>query len=75
MSKKCKISNKKGRSANNVSHSNRKTKRRQEANLQWKRVKDPETGQVIRIRVSTTVLKTITRKGLAKVLKKAQVKI
>ena len=73
MSKKCQITQKRGRSAHKVSHSNIKTKIRQEANLQWSRFKDPETGKWIRIRVSTSTLKTITRKGLRSVLKKNKV--
>lgn len=73
MSRRCRLSNKKGRSANNVSHSNRKTKRRQEANLQWKRFRDPETGKVVRVKVSTSALRTITKNGLSAVLKKNQV--
>jgi large subunit ribosomal protein L28 len=75
MSRKCQISNKKGRSANNVSHSKRRTKRRQEANIQTLRVADPVTGIMKKIKVCTRVLKTITRKGLAAVLKKNNVTI
>jgi large subunit ribosomal protein L28 len=75
MARRCSLSKKKGRSANNVSHSNRKTKRRQEANLQWKRFRDPETGKVVRIKVSTSVLRTITKKGLQAVLKKNNVSL
>lgn len=73
MPKKCTITNKTGRTAHKVSHSNIKTKIRQEANLQWTRFKDPETGKWVRIRVSTSTLKTITRKGLRSVLKKNKV--
>ncbi len=70
MSRQCQISKKKGRSANNVSHSKRRTKRRQEANIQTIRVADPITGVIKKIKVCTRVLKTITRKGLKSVLKK-----
>jgi large subunit ribosomal protein L28 len=73
MPKQCSITKKKGRTANNVSHSNRKTKRRQELNLQKKRLIDPETGKVVRIRISTRTLRTITKKGLKTVLKKNKV--
>ncbi len=73
MPKKCQITQKRGRSANKVSHSNVKTKTRQEANLQWSRFMDPETGKWVRIRVSASTLKTITRKGLRSVLKKNKV--
>lgn len=73
MPKQCSITKKKGRTANNVSHSNRKTKRRQELNLQKKRLIDPQTGKVVRIRISTRTLRTITKKGLKTVLKKNKV--
>ena len=73
MPRQCSITKKKGRTANNVSHSNRKTKRRQELNLQKKRLIDPETGKVVRIRISTRILRTITKKGLKTVLKKNKV--
>ena len=73
MPRQCSITKKKGRTANNVSHSNRKTKRRQELNLQKKRLIDPETGKVVRIRISTRTLRTITKKGLKTVLKKNKV--
>ena len=73
MSRKCTLSKKKGRSANNVSHSKRRTKRRQEANLQWKRFKDPVTGKTVRVKVSTSILRTIIKNGLKAVLKKSNV--
>ncbi len=70
MSRACNISGKKGRVANNVSHSKRRTKRVQEANLQWKWFLNPETKRRVRIRVSTKTLKTITKNGIISVLAK-----
>lgn len=70
MSKKCDITGKKRSVKNNVSHSKRRTKSVQEANLQTKTFIDPKTGKRLRLRVSTKVLKTITRKGLESVLRK-----
>lgn len=70
MSKQCDITGKKRSVKNNVSHSKRRTKSVQEANLQKKTFIDPKTGKRLKLRVSTKVLKTITRKGLDLVLRK-----
>lgn len=72
MSKQCEITKKKGRVANNVSHSKRRTKRVQEANLQWKTFVNPETKKRVRIRVSAKALKTISKNGLVSVLARAK---
>jgi large subunit ribosomal protein L28 len=57
-----------GKKANNayaVSHSHRRTKKLQEANLQWKRVWWSEGNRWVKLRVSTKAIKTIEKKGLA----------
>jgi large subunit ribosomal protein L28 len=54
---------------NNVSHSHRKTKRRQLPNLQKKRLYIPEENRWVRVKLSTRALRTVTRKGLFKFLK------
>lgn len=46
----------------NVSHSERKTKRRFLPNLQKKRVFDPETGTFRTMRVSTAYLRTLAKR-------------
>lgn len=63
MARECKVCGKKPRTGNNVSHSNRKTKRRWLPNLQTLRL--PIEGLNGRIRVCTSCLKTITRKLVA----------
>ena len=70
MSKICKITGKKPLVANNVSKANNKTKRRQLPNLQNKRIFVPELGKSVRIKVSTSALKSIDREGLMVFLKK-----
>lgn len=60
----CDISGKRYNNANRVSHSNHKTKYRQQANLQWKRFWVPEEKRWVRLRVSTKVMKSITKYGL-----------
>ena len=70
MSRVCKITGKRPLVANNVSKSNRKTKRRQLPNLQSKRVFVPELGRSVRIKLSTKALKTIDKYGLLPYLNK-----
>tara|TARA_B100001094_G_C17836667_1_gene625897 strand:+ start:268 stop:507 length:240 start_codon:yes stop_codon:yes gene_type:complete len=70
MSRICKITGKKPLVGNNVSKSNRKTKRRQLPNLQSKRIFVPELGKFIQLKVSVTALKTIDKLGLVPYLKK-----
>jgi large subunit ribosomal protein L28 len=70
MSKVCAVSGKRFNTANAVSHSNVKTKRRQEPNLQTKRFWFEEEKRWVRLRVSTKVIKTINKYGLADALKR-----
>ena len=70
MAKMCDISGKKKSVKNKVSHSKRRTKSVQEANLQTRAFIDPVTGKKLRLRVSTKMIKTITQKGLHAVLRK-----
>jgi large subunit ribosomal protein L28 len=64
MSRVCQLT---GKSANNgyaVSHSHRRTKKKQEVNLQWKRIWWPEGKRFVRLRLSTKAIKTLEKKGL-----------
>ncbi len=70
MAKQCDISGKKKSVKNKVSHSKRRTKSIQEANLQSRVFVDPITGRKLKLRVSTKMIKTITQKGLQAVLRK-----
>tara|TARA_Y100000994_G_C15287847_1_gene274059 strand:- start:90 stop:329 length:240 start_codon:yes stop_codon:yes gene_type:complete len=70
MSRVCKITGKKPLVGNNVSKSNRKTKRRQLPNLQTKRIFVPELGRFVQLKLSVTALKTIDKQGLMPYLKK-----
>ena len=72
MSKICDITGKKPQVGNNVSHSNIKTKRRFNPNLQKKRFYIPEEDKWITLKVSTSALRTINKKGITSVLKKAR---
>ena len=58
---------------NNVSKAMNKTKRRFEPNLIKKRFFIPEEGKWITLKVSTSVLKTINKKGISAVLKESKI--
>ena len=72
MANRCEITGKGPLSGNNVSHSMRHTKRRQLPNMQTKRIWIPEEGRWVRMRISTTAIKAITRIGASSVLAKAK---
>ncbi len=69
MARRCDISGARPNAANNVSHANNKSKRRQLPNLHTKRIFVPELGHRVRVRVTTKVLKTIDKVGLHQTLK------
>lgn len=64
MPKVCQLTGKRPVAGNNVSHSNRKTKRRFLPNLHKKRFYIPETDQWVTIKVSTDALRTINKLGI-----------
>ncbi|MFL2595390.1 MAG: 50S ribosomal protein L28 [Flavobacteriaceae bacterium] len=72
MSKVCQITGKKALVGNNVSHAMNKTKRRFEVNLIKKRFYLTDQEKWITLKLSTSALKTINRKGLSAVLKQAK---
>ena len=69
MSQKCMITGKKPLVGNNVSHANNKVKRRQNPNLQWKRIYIPELDRTVRLRISMRTYRSINKKGLLAFLK------
>lgn len=68
MAKVCAVTGKKPMFGNNVSHANNKTRRRFEPNLQNKRIWVPSEKRWIRMRLSTSALKTINKRGIDSVL-------
>ncbi|MBF0298970.1 MAG: 50S ribosomal protein L28 [Oligoflexia bacterium] len=71
MSKVCDLTGKRRLVGNKVSHANNKTKTRQEVNLHTKRVFDPESGETIKLRLSTRAIRTLDKVGsLSKYLRK-----
>lgn len=59
---------------NNVSHSNRKTKRRFLPNLVTKKFYLPEEDRFITLKISTSALRTVTKKGISACVKEAREK-
>lgn len=74
MSRVCEITGKKVMGGNNVSHSNRKTRRRYFPNLSKKRFYIPEEDRWITLKVSANGLRTINKNGLLNTIQKAQKK-
>ncbi|MCB0787507.1 MAG: 50S ribosomal protein L28 [Flavobacteriales bacterium] len=72
MSKVCQITGKHVITGNNVSHSNRKTRRTFEPNLQDKRFFVPEENKWIKLRVSAAGMRTINKIGISEALKRAR---
>lgn len=74
MSKVCELTGKKAMFGNNVSHSMNKTRRRFDVNLVKKRFYIPEEDKWITLRVSTSALKNINKRGIYTVVKEAREK-
>ena len=72
MARVCEITGKRTQVGNNVSHANNKTKRKFYPNLQKKKFFVPEEGKWITLKLSTTAIKTINKKGISAVLKEAR---
>ena len=75
MARVCQVSGKRRMVGNNVSHSQRKTKRVQRPNLIKKRIYLPEEGRSVTLTLSARSLRTMNKKGVQQVLKEAGVKI
>ena len=74
MSRVCQLTGKRPITGNNVSHSNRKTKRRFLPNLFKKRFYVPETDQWVTLKVCGQALRTIDKLGIYQYIKKQQAK-
>lgn len=69
MSKVCELTGKRAMKGNRVSHSNAKTKRRFYPNLHTKRFYIPEEDRWVTLKVSSSALRTINKKGITACLK------
>lgn len=60
----CEISGKRWMNGNKISHSNIKSAKRFNANIQSKRVFDVETNRWVRVKISTRALKSLNKMSL-----------
>ncbi len=74
MSRVCQLTGKSVLTGNNVSNSNRKTKRRFYPNLITKKFFIPEEDRFVTLKISTSALRTINKKGIIACLKEAKEK-
>ena len=74
MSRVCELTGKRAMVGNNVSHALNRTKRKFNANLITKRFYIPEEDKWLKLKVSTSALKNINKKGISAVLKEAREK-
>ena len=64
----CQITGKRWMNGSKISHSNIKSPKRFNANIQSKRVFDVESGRWVRLKVSAKGLKVLNKKGLREAL-------
>ena len=74
MSRVCQLTGKRPIAGNNVSHSNRRTKRRFLPNLHKKKIYIPEVDRWVNLKISSTALRTINKLGIYAYLKKLEAK-
>jgi len=72
MSKVCQLTGKRPITGNNVSHSNRKTKRRFIPNIQSKRYFIPELEKWVTLKLSTKAMRNINKLGIYEYLQKLE---
>lgn len=68
MSRRCELTGKRYLRGNKVSHSNRKSIKRSQVNLQSRRVWVPSEGRYVRLLLSTDAIRTMTKLGVDKAL-------
>jgi large subunit ribosomal protein L28 len=71
MAKRCKLTGKRRNVGYSVSHAHNRTKKVQLPNIQTKRLWLESQGRFIRVKLSTSALRTVTKKGLDRFLKDA----
>lgn len=65
----CAITGKRWMNGSKISHSNIKSPKRFQANIQSKRIFDVDSGRWVRLKISARGLKILNRKGLAEAMK------
>ena len=75
MARVCQVTGKRRMVGNNVSHSQRKTRRVQRPNLVTKKIFVPELNRTITLKISVRTLRTMNKKGVYQVLKDYGIKV
>ncbi len=75
MARQCDLTGKKANNAFSISHSHRRTKRLQHANLQSKRIWWSEGGRWVKLRLSAKAIKTLNSRGLQAMAKEAGINL
>lgn len=78
MSRRCQVTGVGPVSGNNISHAHNKTKRRFLPNLQKKRIWVQELNRFVTVKLTTSAIKTINKKGtahIAKLVKENKIKL
>jgi len=68
MSKVCQLTGKRPLTGNNVSHANNRSKMRQLPNLKSKKIWVEEENRFVTLKISTSALRTLKKKGYAKMI-------
>ncbi len=72
MARRCELTGKQTRTGNNVSHSNRRTKRKFKPNIHKKRIYIPELDKWVTLKLSTRALRSITKMGAYQYIRKVE---
>jgi large subunit ribosomal protein L28 len=72
MARVCQLTGKKAMGGNSVSHSNIKTKRKFNPNLQIKKFYIEEEDRWVTMKVSTSAIRTINKKGISACIRDAK---
>lgn len=78
MARRCQVTGVGPVSGNNISHAHNKTKRRFLPNLQKKRIWVQELNRFVTVKLTTSAIKTINKKGtahIAKLVKENKIKL
>ncbi|MBS4034452.1 MAG: 50S ribosomal protein L28 [Ignavibacterium sp.] len=78
MSRRCQVTGVGPVSGSNISHAHNKTKRRFLPNLQKKKIWVQELNRFVTVKLSTSAIKTINKKGtahIAKLVKENKIKV
>lgn len=74
MARVCPITGKRTITGNNVSHANNRTRRKFFPNLQYKKLWVPSENRWIHVRISTSAMRTINKKGIDAVIRELRQK-